>query len=90
MIVAILPGGSRHEFPDPVTVAEVMRNIGTGLTKVALAGRVGDQIVDTGYTIDRDAKLTIITDRDADGINVIRHSTAHLLVYAVKGLYLDA
>jgi threonyl-tRNA synthetase len=73
-----------------VTVAEVAQSIGAGLAKAALAGRVDGQMVDTSYTIDRDAKLAIITDKDADGVDVIRHSTAHLLAYAVKELYPDA
>ncbi|OCS47912.1 threonine--tRNA ligase [Ralstonia pickettii] len=90
MIAITLPDGSRREFPGPVTVAEVAQSIGAGLAKAALAGRVDGQMVDTSYTIDRDAKLAIITDRDADGVDVIRHSTAHLLAYAVKELYPDA
>ncbi|CAG2150466.1 MULTISPECIES: threonine--tRNA ligase [Ralstonia] len=90
MIAITLPDGSRREFPGPVTVAEVAQSIGAGLAKAALAGRVDGQLVDTSYTIDRDAKLAIITDKDADGIDVIRHSTAHLLAYAVKELYPDA
>lgn len=90
MIAITLPDGSRREFPGPVTVAEVAQSIGAGLVKAALAGRVDGQMVDTSYTIDHDAKLAIITDKDADGVDVIRHSTAHLLAYAVKELYPDA
>lgn len=90
MIAITLPDGSRREFPGPVTVAEVAQSIGAGLAKAALAGRVDGQMVDTSYTIDRDVKLAIITDKDADGVDVIRHSTAHLLAYAVKELYPDA
>ena len=90
MIAITLPDGSRREFPGPVTVAEVTQSIGAGLAKAALAGRVDGQMVDTSYSIDRDAKLAIITDKDADGVDVIRHSTAHLLAYAVKELYPDA
>jgi len=90
MIAITLPDGSRREFPGPVTVAEVAQSIGAGLAKAALAGRVDGQMVDTSYTIDRDAKLAIITDKDADGVDVIRHSTAHLLAYAVKELYPEA
>ncbi|KMW47960.1 threonine--tRNA ligase [Ralstonia insidiosa] len=90
MIAITLPDGSRREFPGPVTVAEVAQSIGAGLAKAALAGRVDGQMVDTSYSIDRDAKLAIITDKDADGVDVIRHSTAHLLAYAVKELYPDA
>ena len=90
MIAITLPDGSRREFPGPVTVAEVAQSIGAGLAKAALAGRVDGQMVDTSYSIDRDAKLAIITDKDADGVDVIRHSTAHLLAYAVKELYPEA
>ena len=90
MIAITLPDGSRREFPGLVTVAEVAQSIGAGLAKAALAGRVDGQMVDTSYSIDRDAKLAIITDKDADGVDVIRHSTAHLLAYAVKELYPEA
>lgn len=90
MIAITLPDGSRREFQGPVTVAEVAQSIGAGLAKAALAGRVDGQMVDTSYTIDRDAALAIITDKDADGVDVIRHSTAHLLAYAVKELYPEA
>jgi len=90
MIAITLPDGSRREFPGPVTVAEVAQSIGAGLAKAALAGRVDGQLVDTSYTIDRSADLAIVTDKDADGVDVIRHSTAHLLAYAVKELYPDA
>ena len=90
MIAITLPDGSRREFPGPVTVAEVAQSIGAGLAKAALAGRVDGQMVDTSHSIDRDAKLAIITDKDADGVDVIRHSTAHLLAYAVKELYPEA
>ncbi|WP_039006524.1 threonine--tRNA ligase [Cupriavidus sp. IDO] len=90
MIAITLPDGSRREFPAPVTVAEVAQSIGSGLAKAALAGKVDGQMVDTSYTIDRDVALSIITDKDADGVDVIRHSTAHLLAYAVKELYPEA
>ncbi|MGO4302551.1 threonine--tRNA ligase [Cupriavidus sp. RAF12] len=90
MIVITLPDGSRREFHGPVTVAEVAQSIGSGLAKAALAGKVDGRMVDTSYTIDRDASLAIVTDKDADGVDVIRHSTAHLLAYAVKELYPDA
>lgn len=90
MIVITLPDGSRREFPGPVTVAEVAQSIGSGLAKAALAGKVDGRMVDTSYSIDRDASLAIVTDKDADGVDVIRHSTAHLLAYAVKELYPDA
>ncbi len=90
MIAITLPDGSRREFPGPVTVAEVAQSIGAGLAKAALAGKVDGQLVDTSYKIDRDAELAIVTDKDADGVDVIRHSTAHLLAYAVKELYPEA
>ncbi|WP_432259843.1 threonine--tRNA ligase [Cupriavidus sp. TMH.W2] len=90
MIAITLPDGSRREFPGPVTVAEVAQSIGSGLAKAALAGKVDGQMVDTSYRIDRDAELAIVTDKDADGVDVIRHSTAHLLAYAVKELYPEA
>jgi len=90
MIAITLPDGSRREFPGPVTVAEVAQSIGSGLAKAALAGKVDGQLVDTSFTIDRDTSLAIVTDKDADGVDVIRHSTAHLLAYAVKELYPEA
>lgn len=90
MIAITLPDGSRREFPGPVTVAEVAQSIGSGLAKAALAGKVDGQMVDTSHLIDGDASLAIVTDKDADGVDVIRHSTAHLLAYAVKELYPDA
>ena len=90
MIAITLPDGSRREFPGPVTVAEVAQSIGTGLAKAALAGKVDGKLVDTSYRIEDDAQLAIVTDKDADGVDVIRHSTAHLLAYAVKELYPEA
>ncbi|KAI3591603.1 Threonyl-tRNA synthetase [Cupriavidus sp. U2] len=90
MIAITLPDGSRREYPGPVTVAEVAQSIGSGLAKAALAGKVDGRMVDTSFTIDRDASLAIVTDKDADGVDVIRHSTAHLLAYAVKELFPDA
>src|SRR5690348_1568273 len=85
-----LPDGSQREFPNPVTVAEVAASIGPGLAKAALAGKVDGKVVDTSFTIDHDAPLSIITERDADGLDVIRHSTAHLLAQAVKQLFPEA
>ncbi len=82
-----LPDGSRREFDHPVTVAEVAADIGPGLAKAALAGKVGGTLVDTSFRIDHDAELSIVTDRDSDGLEVIRHSTAHLLAQAVKQLF---
>lgn len=85
-----LPDGSVRQFDQPVTVAEVAMNIGAGLAKAALAGKVGDQVVDTSYLIEQDVDLAIITDKNPEGLEVIRHSTAHLLAYAVKELFPDA
>jgi threonyl-tRNA synthetase len=82
-----LPDGSQREFSNPVTVAEVAADIGPGLAKAALAGVVDGREVDTSYTIERDSALAIITDRDDAGVEVIRHSTAHLLAMAVQDLY---
>jgi threonyl-tRNA synthetase len=87
MIRISLPDGSQREFPGSVTVAEVAASIGAGLAKAALAGKVNGQTVDTSYVIDADATLAIVTAKDADGLEVIRHSTAHLLAYAVKQLF---
>jgi threonyl-tRNA synthetase len=74
----------------PVTVAQVASAIGPGLAKAALAGRIDGKLVDTSFVIDRNANLAIVTDKDADGLEVLRHSTAHLLAYAVKELFPDA
>jgi len=87
MVQITLPDGSLREFPGPVSVAEVAASIGAGLAKAALAGKVGGLVVDTSYTIQDNAQLAIITAKDAEGLEVIRHSTAHLLAYAVKGLF---
>ena len=85
-----LPDGSVREFSAPPTVAEVAASIGPGLAKAALAGRVDGTLVDTSHRIEHDARLAIVTDKDPDGLEVIRHSTAHLLAYAVKELFPDA
>ncbi|AXE30952.1 threonine--tRNA ligase [Chromobacterium phragmitis] len=85
-----LPDGSVRSFDKPVTVHEVAASIGAGLARAALAGRVDGQLVDTSYLIDRSADLAIVTDKDADGLSIIRHSTAHLLAYAVKELFPEA
>src|SRR5471032_3287619 len=90
MLSVRLPDGSAREFEAPVTVAQVAASIGTGLAKAALAGKVDGQVVDTSYLIEQDAELAIITDKDADGLELIRHSTAHLLAYAVKELFPEA
>jgi threonyl-tRNA synthetase len=90
MVQITLPDGSQREFPGPVTVAEVAASIGAGLAKAALAGKVDGKVVDTSYTMSANANLAIITAKDAEGLEVIRHSTAHLLAYAVKALFPDA
>ncbi len=90
MVSVRLPDGSQRQFESPVTVSQVAASIGAGLAKAALAGKVDGKLVDTSFLIDRDADLAIVTDKDADGLDVIRHSTAHLLAYAVKELFPDA
>ena len=90
MISIRLPDGSKRSFDAPVRVADVAAAIGPGLAKAALAGRVDGRLVDTSFLVDRDADVAIVTDRDADGLEVLRHSTAHLLAYAVKELFPEA
>lgn len=94
MVTIELPDGSRREYPGPVTVAEVAASIGSGLAKAALAGRVGRgeeaRLVDTSYRLEQDTPLSIVTEKDPAGLEVIRHSTAHLLAYAVKELFPEA
>jgi threonyl-tRNA synthetase len=94
MISIQLPDGSKREYPGPVTVAEVAASIGTGLAKAALAARVGrgaeSRVVDTSFLIEDDTPLAIVTEKDPDGLEVLRHSTAHLLAYAVKELFPEA
>src|SRR6202162_7867 len=90
MISIRLPDGSQRQFDAPQTVAQVAASIGAGLAKAALAGKVDGKVVDTSFLIERDVDLAIVTDKDADGLEVIRHSTAHLLAYAVKELFPDA
>ncbi len=85
-----LPDGSVRSFPAPVSVAEVAQSIGPGLAKAALAGRVDGKLVDTSHRIEGDAELAIVTDRDADALEILRHSTAHLLAHAVKELFPEA
>ena len=85
-----LPDGSVRSFDHPVTVAEVAASIGAGLAKAALAGRVGGRLVDLSHRLDADAELAIITDKSAEGLEIVRHSTAHLLAHAVKELFPDA
>jgi len=90
MPVITLPDGSQRTYSEPVSIEKVAADIGPGLAKAALAGKVDGKLVDTSYLIDRDARLAIVTDRDPEGLEVIRHSTAHLLAQAVKQLYPDA
>lgn len=90
MPVITLPDGSQRTYPEPVSVEKIAADIGPGLAKAALAGKVDGQLVDTSYVIDRDAQLAIVTERDPDGIDIIRHSTSHLLAQAVKQLFPEA
>ena len=90
MPVVTLPDGSKREYPQPLTVADIAASIGPGLAKSALAGRLDGRLVDTSHRIDADAQLAIVTDKDADGVEIIRHSTAHLLAYALKELIPEA
>ncbi|MCL4690880.1 MAG: threonine--tRNA ligase, partial [Burkholderiales bacterium] len=90
MVAITLPDKSVRSFDKPVSVAEVAASIGPGLAKAALAGKVDGKLVDTSFVIDRDASLAIVTDKDPEGLDLIRHSTAHLLAYAVKELFPEA
>ncbi len=90
MPIITLPDGSQRSFHSAVTVAEVAANIGAGLAKAALAGRVDGRLVDTSFLIETDAQLAIVTERDPDALEIIRHSTAHLLAQAVKQLFPEA
>ncbi|MFN4116131.1 MAG: TGS domain-containing protein, partial [Inhella sp.] len=90
MISIQLPDGSKRPFDAPVTVGQVAASIGAGLAKAALGGKVDGKLVDLSYLIEQDAQLAIVTDKDADGLELIRHSTAHLLAYAVKELFPEA
>src|SRR6266567_8115013 len=85
-----LPDGAVKHFDAPVSVAEIAAAVGPGLAKAALAGKVDGRLVDTAHVIDRDVSVSIVTDRDPEGLEVLRHSTAHLLAYAVKELFPDA
>ena len=82
-----LPDGSQKHFDQPVSVQDIAAGIGAGLAKAALAGRVDGRLVDTSFVGDRDAAVSIVTERDADGLEIIRHSTAHLLANAVQELF---
>ncbi len=85
-----LPDGSQRQFEQPVSVLDVAADIGPGLAKATLAGEVDGRLVDAGHIIDGDATVRIITARDAEGLEIIRHSTAHLLAQAVKQLFPSA
>ncbi len=90
MPVITLPDGSKKEYAEPVSVAAVASDIGAGLARAALAGRVDGRLVDTDCVIASDAELEIVTAKDPDGLEIIRHSTAHLLAQAVKDLFPNA
>ncbi len=90
MVVITLPDGSQRRFDAPPTVAEVAASIGAGLARAAIAGKLDGRLVDTSHRIESDAALAIVTERDPEGLEIIRHSTAHLLAYAVKSLFPDA
>src|SRR3977135_2778077 len=90
MISIQLPDGSKRQFDHPVTVADVAASIGAGLARARLAGQGDGRLVDTSYLIEGDADVAIVTDKDPEGLEIIRHSTAHLLAYAVKELFPDA
>lgn len=90
MPVITLPDGSQRLFENAISVMEVATSIGTGLARATLAGKVNGKLVDSSFVIAEDANLAIITDKDTEGLEVIRHSSAHLLAHAVKALYPEA
>ena len=90
MVAITLPDGSKREFDAPVTVGDIAASIGAGLFKAALAGKVDGKLVDLSHVVDADAAVSIVTGKDAEGLEIIRHSTAHLMAQAVKELYPDA
>jgi len=90
MPIITLPDGSKREFDQAVTIMEVAKSIGSGLAKATLAGKVDGEVVDASFVIEKDVELSIVTAKDAEGIDVIRHSTAHLLAQAVKQLFPEA
>src|ERR1700726_875887 len=90
MPVITLPDGSQKQFDRAISVADVAASIGPGLAKAALAGKLDGVLVDTSALIDHDASLSIVTDKDPEGLGIIRHSTAHLLANAVQELFPDA
>jgi len=90
MLTVNLPDGSSREYTQPVSVAEIAQSIGPGLAKAALAGKVDGQLVDTSHVVEHDAEVSIVTNRDDDGVEVLRHSCAHLMAQAVQRLFPDA
>lgn len=90
MLIITLPDGTRRRFSQPVTVYDVAADIGSGLARAALAGKIDSRLVDSSYPLEEDTELTIITERDPEGLEIIRHSCAHLLAQAVKQLYPEA
>ena len=90
MISITLPDGSQRQFDHPVTIHDIAADIGTGLARAALAGKVNEQLVDTNHVIDTDANVAIVTDKDEEGLDIIRHSASHLMAQAVKDLYPEA
>jgi threonyl-tRNA synthetase len=90
MINITLPDGSQRQFENPLSVQDVAASIGAGLAKAALAGKVDDKLVDTSYRIDRDAKVAIVTEKSPEALDILRHSTAHLLAQATQRLFPDA
>jgi threonyl-tRNA synthetase len=85
-----LPDGSSKSFPNPVTVAAIAQSIGAGLARAALAGKVNGRLVDTSFLVESDAEVAIVTERDPEGVDILRHSTSHLLAHAVKELFPEA
>ena len=89
MISITLPDGSQRQFENPVSIFDIANDIGAGLARAAIAGRVNGQLVDTCQIIEQDADVAIVTARDEEGVEIIRHSTAHLLGHAIKQLFPD-
>src|SRR5688500_13937923 len=87
VITLRLPDGSSKSFPGPVTVAEIASAIGAGLARAALAGKVDGKLVDTSYRVERDADVAIVTPKSPEGLDILRHSTSHLMAQAVQELY---
>ncbi len=87
MPIITLPDASQRSYDAPLSVLAVAADIGAGLAKATLAGKVNDQLVDASYVIDHDVSLSIITAKDAEGLDIIRHSAAHLMAQAVKQLF---